>query len=68
MAFMETSALNNTNIDKAFNLMVEQIYKKVSKNLEEEHGDHGSLTDSQNVFEIKNSAVTSSPNKKKGCC
>jgi hypothetical protein len=65
---LETSALNNTNIEKAFNLMVEQIYKKVSKNLEEEHGDHGSLSDAQNVFEIKGNAPTNTPNKKKGCC
>ncbi len=64
---METSALSNSNIEKAFKLMIEEIYKKVAKSLDEESGDHGTIGASQNVFDIKSGSGSDLP-KKKNCC
>ena len=35
MAFMETSAYEKINVDKAFRMMIEEIYKKCQKNFED---------------------------------
>jgi GTPase SAR1 family protein len=49
---METSALSNLNIEKAFRQMIEEIYKKYQKNFQE-NIDEDDLGHSENVFDIQ---------------
>ena len=77
MAFLETSALSNINIEKAFRQMIEEIYKKYKKRFEENIDDND-LGHSENVLEIhqngSNRRITNSKldvakdKLKKSCC
>ena len=77
MAFIETSAFEKINIDKAFKQMVEEIYKKYQKNFED-YLDEEELGNAENAFEIKQQQQPPKNNKtklkeakdklKKNCC
>ena len=64
MFFIETSALNSSNIEKAFEIVINQIYKKnLPKSPIENQKDRISLDSSPLSFEVKKD------NKKKvSCC
>jgi len=38
IAFIETSALNGQNLEKAFDLMIKEVYKKCHKEMEDDEG------------------------------
>ncbi len=65
-AFLETSAYSGDNIDKAFNLMVKEIYEKFSNNSTGEYelapGSNG------NGKDVKLDKVNDNNIKKKSCC
>lgn len=64
LAFMETSALESINVDKAFKVMIEEIFNKFNKLLEE--------TPEEVIINDRGidlgSANNSSDKKKKKCC
>jgi hypothetical protein len=51
LAFLESSALSNINVEKAFRQMIEEIYKKYKKRFEENIDDND-LGHSENVIDI----------------
>ena len=63
-AFLETSAFNGENIDKAFDIMVKEIYEKFSSDT---GGDEQIESDTK-VEDIKLERDKTDINKKKKCC
>ena len=63
IAFMETSALNGQNLDKAFDLMMKEVYKKCHKEMEEEDDLEGLEAGEEIQIGKKNEG-----NDKKKCC
>ena len=63
-AFLETSAFNGENIDKAFDIMVKEIYEKFSSDT---GGDEQIESDTK-VEDIKLERDKADINKKKKCC
>ena len=61
-AFLETSALSGENIDKGFELMVSDIFKKYGDNLEDD--EFGTIEKGEDLTleKVKNTG------EKKGCC
>jgi small GTP-binding protein len=64
IAFMETSALNGQNLDKAFDLMMKEVYKKCHKEMEEEDDLEGLDVGEEIQLGKKNEGN----NNKKNCC
>ena len=63
-AFLETSAYSGDNIDKAFNLMVKEIYEKFSNDSTGED----ELAPGSNGEDVKLDKVNDKNIKKKSCC
>ena len=63
-AFLETSAYSGDNIDKAFNLMVKEIYEKFSNDSTGED----ELAPGSNGEDVKLDKVNDNNIKKKSCC
>ena len=63
-AFLETSAYSGDNIDKAFNLMVKEIYEKFSNDSTGED----ELAPGTNGEDVKLDKVNDKNIKKKSCC
>ena len=61
--YMETSALNSFNVDKAFNYLIEQIASKIEKNIDDDIE-----FDDANFGNNINLNVTDDKNEKKKCC
>ena len=61
-AFLETSALNGNNVDKGFELMVKEIFKKYGPESIEDD-DFGIIEKGEDINLEKNKKV-----EKKGCC
>lgn len=66
IAFIETSAFQAVNIDKAFQTMMENVFHKftIPKNSNEQE----QITEGHNIIELSNSREESDGNKKKKCC
>ena len=71
-AFIETSAMQAVNIEKAFNILVENVSKKYinkdnnsGKNIDDVKGDAIVLNKNDNN---KENDVSNGTNKKKKCC
>ena len=63
-AFLETSAFSGDNIDKAFDIMVKEIYEKFSSDT----GGDEQLSPGEKVEDIKLDKEKASDKKKKKCC
>lgn len=61
MAFLETSALNGQNLDKAFDIMIHEVYNKFHVDLEKDGGD--TVKDAKGVDLSKKKII-----KKNICC
>ena len=64
IAFLETSALQSVNIDKAFMIMVQEIFNKYHKQLEDEDDE----TEIGGGKGIDLGKKTEPEKKKKECC
>ena len=64
IAFLETSAFSGENLEKAFEMMMNEIYKKCHEEMLAE-GDVDIIDDGQDINLNKNNA---NKNKKKKCC
>jgi Ras-related protein Rab-11A len=71
LAFIETSALDGTNVDDAFHQILAQIYKIISRE-QIEGGSHksalGGRSEIVNVEADKSGAVVGEAKKEGGCC
>ena len=65
VAFMETSASNGDNIDKAFDVMIKQVYNIYSSDLKSQDELAGSAEGGQ---DISLGDVKKEDTQKKGCC
>ena len=63
-AFLETSAFSGDNIDKAFDIMVKEIYEKFSSDT----GGDEQLSPGEKVEDIKLDKEKATDKKKKKCC
>jgi Ras-related protein Rab-11A len=64
--FMETSALESTNVENAFKQILTQIYRVVSKKALEVGENSGSVPNQGQTIKVGNDDVTAT--KKVGCC
>ena len=64
VAFLETSALNGQNLDKAFDILIKEVYNKCHKDIEEEDG----LDDFEGGEEIELGKEKKASGEKKKCC
>ncbi|KAK5971312.1 RAB11B member RAS oncogene family b [Trichostrongylus colubriformis] len=60
LAFIETSALDSTNVEKAFTQVLTNIYRTGMANIRNSGGVAGGV--------ILSGDTTAEPNTKKGCC
>ena len=63
-AFLETSALSGDNIEKAFEIMMEEVYKR-SANEKSENNDSEDLENGEDISLSKKNSIT---NEEKKCC
>ena len=61
---METSALSGDNIEKAFEIMMEEVYKR-SANEKSENNDSEDLENGEDISLSKKNSIT---NEEKKCC
>ena len=70
IAYMETSALNAENVDKAFNWLIEEITKKMKKEddeaIEDENNTIKEVKESQTIN--LNTTKKENEGNKKNCC
>lgn len=64
LSLIETSALEATNVEKAFNLILTDIYKIVSKKMHQDDGPGKGVGATKPV----NMNATPEPAKKSSCC
>ena len=76
VAYLETSALNADNVDKAFDLLIQEITKKMKKEIEEEEYEENDIHDDNKIQDVKENKTinlntnnkVSEGNLKKNCC
>ena len=76
VAYLETSALNADNVDKAFDLLIQEITKKMKKEIEEEEYEENDIHDDNKIEDIKENKTinlntnnkVSKGNLKENCC
>ena len=76
VAYLETSALNADNVDKAFDLLIQEITKKMKKEIEEEEYEENDIHDDKKIEDIKENKTinlntnnkVSKGNLKENCC
>ena len=76
VAYLETSALNADNVDKAFDLLIQEITKKMKKEIEEEEYEENDIHDDNKIEDIKENKTinlntnnkVSKGNLKESCC
>lgn len=68
MAFIETSAYQSVNIDKAFNMMVEEMVKEYTRSNNGGQYEHETNLEGHNIIELTNKQEEYESNKKKKCC
>lgn len=68
LSFIETSALDSTNVEQAFQQIVTVIYRLVTKKrIKNDNGDEGSPS-ADNIRPITIPPTDSSDKKKSNCC
>ena len=76
VAYLETSALNADNVDKAFDLLIQEITKKMKKEIEEEEYEENDIHDDNKIQDVKENKTinlntnnkVSKGNLKENCC
>ena len=76
VAYLETSALNCDNVDKAFDLLIQEITKKMKKEIEEEEYEENDIHDDNKIQDVKENKTinlntnnkVSKGNLKENCC
>ena len=76
VAYLETSALNSDNVDKAFDLLIQEITKKMKKEIEEEEYEENDIHDDNKIQDVKENKTinlntnnkVSKGNLKENCC
>ena len=76
VAYLETSALNADNVDKAFDLLIQEITKKMKKEIEEEEYEENDIHDDNKIQDVKENKTInlntnnkiSKGNLKENCC
>ena len=76
VAYLETSALNADNVDKAFDLLIQEITKKMKKEIEEEEYEENDIHDDNKIQDVKENKTinlntnnkVSKGNLKEKCC
>ena len=76
VAYLETSALNADNVDKAFDLLIQEITKKMKKEIEEEEYEENDIHDDNKIQDVKENKTinlntnnkVSKGNLKESCC
>ena len=74
--YLETSALNADNVDKAFDLLIQEITKKMKKEIEEEEYEENDIHDDNKIQDVKENKTinlntnnkVSKGNLKESCC
>ena len=74
--YLETSALNADNVDKAFDLIIQEITKKMKKEIEEEEYEENDIHDDNKIQDVKENKTinlntnnkVSKGNLKENCC
>ena len=65
VAYLETSALNADNVDKAFDLLIQEITKKMKKEIEEEEYEENDIHDDNKIQDVKeNKTINLNTNNK----
>jgi Ras-related protein Rab-11A len=69
LAYIETSALQAVNIDKAFNMMIEDIFKKFNKVIADGDEDPANGRNNfHNIIDLNSAPKTGEGKTKKECC
>ncbi|KAF5832756.1 ras-related protein YPTC6 [Dunaliella salina] len=69
LSFIETSALDSTNVEKAFQHILTDIYHIVSKKvLDTEDGSRPQINDGRDIIVVDDHKDEDKANKKGGCC
>jgi hypothetical protein len=66
VGFLETSALQSVNIEKAFKIMIDEIYGKFNKQLDESEGD--TEINRNNFVNLNNLNTNEKKEKPNKCC
>ena len=74
--YLETSALNADNVDKVFDLLIQEITKKMKKEIEEEEYEENDIHDDNKIQDVKENKTinlntnnkVSKGNLKESCC